>query len=284
MSLFWQVGSDTDIGGGRENQDDYLVFQQNGVIVLCVLDGHGREVGKIAANAARASILAHCETCFSELMQDPTSWLIKAHEKAHLFIKESFRNELEHQGYIVEEERSGYLLKRKSVIQSQTCVHGGSSCSIIAIVGSTMYVANVGDSAGLLCATEPIFKNSTVEHILDSALKPTSVVSRMKDSEECTNQLPEPRDNIVVTAEHSPESSYEFYRLREFRPRDGDSSQPSLLVVYDSPSHEKSRCNPVFCLDTGKAVVTSNGKYVFNLTVVKQNLILLTTDTYIQVL
>ena len=41
MNLYWQVGSDTDIGGGRENQDDYLVFQQNDVIVLCVFDGHG---------------------------------------------------------------------------------------------------------------------------------------------------------------------------------------------------------------------------------------------------
>ena len=234
MNLYIQVGSDTDIGGGRENQDDYLVFQQNDVIVLCVFDGHGREVGKIAANAARASILAYCESSLSELRHNPTAWLITAHEKAHLFIKESFRNELERQGFIVEEDRTGYLLKRKSIVQSQTCVHGGSSCSIIAIVGSAMYIANVGDSAGLLCATKPIFKNATVEHVLDSALKPTTTLNRLKDNEEeVSTQLPEPRDNIVVTAEHSPESPYEFYRLREFRPRDGDTSQPSLLVVYD---------------------------------------------------
>ena len=259
MNFLWQVGADTDIGGGRENQDDFLVFQQKGVIVLCIFDGHGREVGKIAANAARISVKQHCEECFSELVSDPTTWLIKAHEKAHLYIKESFKKELEKQGYLVEEERSGYLLKRKSLVQSQTCVHGGSSCSIIAIVGTNMYVANVGDSAGLLCTTKPVLNNSITNHLIDAAIPTTSPLHQMRLNG-LSNDTQELKDNIVVTAEHSPECPYEFYRLREFRPRDGDKTQPSLLVVYDSPSHEKSRCNPVFSLENGKAIVTNNGK------------------------
>ena len=51
----WQVGCDTDIGGSKENQDDYFVYEckEKGVIVLCILDGHGRDVGKAAAETVR---------------------------------------------------------------------------------------------------------------------------------------------------------------------------------------------------------------------------------------
>jgi serine/threonine protein phosphatase PrpC len=75
MNFSWQVGSETDIGGGRENQDDFLVFQQKDVIVMCIFDGHGREVGKTAANAARISVKQHCEECLQELIADPVNWL-----------------------------------------------------------------------------------------------------------------------------------------------------------------------------------------------------------------
>jgi hypothetical protein len=65
----------------------------------------------------------------------------------------------------------------------------------------------------------------------------------------------------VLTAEHSPESPYEFCRLREFRCREGEPTQPSLMVVYDSPSHDKARCSPVFELnDEGTPCVTNKGR------------------------
>lgn len=45
-SLKWQIGYDTDIGGGKENQDDCFVWTnvKEEICVVCVLDGHGREV------------------------------------------------------------------------------------------------------------------------------------------------------------------------------------------------------------------------------------------------
>jgi hypothetical protein len=270
-SLFWQVGSDTDIGGGRENQDDYLVFQrpQQGIIVLCVFDGHGREVGKIAANAARASLLKFCDESLQELVDNPTAWLVKAHDNAHLYIKESFRKELESQGFeVTEDEKGGYLLKRKSSTQSWTCIHGGSSCSIVAIIGHNMYIGNVGDSSGLLCSSSSVLNNSLINYMADAGIDSHSSLiplrgstnSQYLDQIKNTNIL---TNTLIVTAEHSPESPYEFYRLREYRHREDDPLQPSLLVVYDSPSQEKSRCFPVFTLDengNGKATVTNQGK------------------------
>ena len=45
-----QVAGETDIGGGRENQDDYFIWErkQESICIVCVLDGHGRDVGKPA--------------------------------------------------------------------------------------------------------------------------------------------------------------------------------------------------------------------------------------------
>jgi len=262
-----QVGSGTDIGGGRENQDDFLVFSKPslGIFVGCVFDGHGREVGKIAANAARIALLKFCEERINDLVTDPATWLVAAHDHAHYFIKDSFREELELQGFeIMEDERGGFLLKRKASTQSWACVHGGSSCSIVVIKGVDMYIGNVGDSSAILCSTSSVLSPSFIEYVSDSALAPSSPLLQLRGSlhsQYLTVDESAMSDTLVITAEHSPESPYEFYRLREFRPRENDAMQPSLLVVYDSPSHEKSRCSPVFDVDTeGKVQVTNMGK------------------------
>ena len=55
-SLNFRWGGIKDPGvDGKENQDDYLVWESDDkrVILLCVLDGHGRELGKIASKAAK---------------------------------------------------------------------------------------------------------------------------------------------------------------------------------------------------------------------------------------
>ncbi len=97
-----------------------------------------------------------------------------------------------------------------------------------------------------------------INYIIDSALPIHSSLTSKSGILDKSNALV---DNLVITAEHSPENPYEFYRLREFRPRDDDSKQPSLLVVYDSPSHEKSRCNAVFDFESdGIVKVTNNGR------------------------
>jgi hypothetical protein len=72
-------------------------------------------------------------------------------------------------------------------------------------------------------------------------------------------------DTLVFTAEHSPESLYEFERLRGFRARDGDANVPSLTIVYDSGSHDKSKCQPVFKRNAaGNFYVANVGSYYKN--------------------
>jgi hypothetical protein len=265
LPLRWQFGFDTDIGGGRENQDDCFVWTsiKDGICVLCVLDGHGREVGKIAANAARSSIQDFFESNYMQLKDAPYECLVRAHEVAHFAIKATFKIELELQGFEVTESPEGYLLKRKGN-QQWSCVHGGSACSICALVDGLMYIANVGDSSGTLCCLDPVLRKAHLTPVGDAAVAVgfREAIAGYINSTEESSVAAEGSNTIVVTAEHSPESPYEFLRLRDFRPRVDNPRHPSLNIVYDAPAHEKAQCPPVFLLGlNGHPVVTNKGRY-----------------------
>jgi hypothetical protein len=298
-TLFWQCGSDTDIGGGRENQDDHFFWcsADSTILVLCVLDGHGREVGKIAANTANICLKDYFENNHQALRTNPYECLVTAHEIAHAKIKQGFKEVLEKEGYEIEEAPEGYLLKRMPPSQTWGCVHGGSSCSIVAIVDYCLFIANVGDSSGTLSCTVPVLNSCLLKHLGDAASIPgagvnaavgTSVAAAKIAAVDATADgadgngiktndsmlmaidnnpsLPQvSQDNLVITAEHSPESISEFCRLRAFRSKPGDPRHPALSVVYDSPSADKSRCSSVFSLDdTGVPVLLNKGKYYKN--------------------
>eukprot|EP00605_Chrysophyceae_sp_TOSAG23-4_P002207 GSChrysophyteH1.ASY1.ANO1.2437.1 assembled CDS len=245
--LACQIGSDTDIGGGRENQDDFFVFSSDGVIIMCVLDGHGREVGKCAANTARSKLIDY-------------------------FKGVSFRAKLEQQGLEVQEAEGGYLRKRRPGDGVWSCVHGGSSCSIVTILRNKCYIANVGDSTGILCGYRKCFTQPMVVPIGDSSkagLLPLAeaeaafTVGALAASSAA--RLAASGDTVVLTADHSPECPNEFKRLRNFRPSEEDSRYPALKVVYDSPSGDKTCCPQVFHLDNSQEPHVSNqGQYYKN--------------------
>ena len=273
MILRHQVSSETDIGGGMENQDDRFIWRSQqqfpghsgpSVLALGVLDGHGREVGKVAANAARHRLVEYLIEHWQE-MRDPLTakmCLVRAHIEAHLFIKLSFKEHLQGQGWEVQEDPAGFLLKRLPSHHTWSCVHGGTSCSLVVVVGMTMYAANVGDSSGTLCTVAPSLVPSMLVPVVDAALPVGTKSAAQKAYELLPAAGQTPSTTMIITAEHSPESPSEFVRLRAFRPRDGDAMQPALSVVYDAPTLDKSRCGPVFALDkNGTPTVTNKGMY-----------------------
>ena len=257
----WQVGSDTDIGGGKENQDDYFIWErkEEGVCILGILDGHGRDVGKLAANTGRRFLLEHFEENYQAIATNPLESLSRALQLCHQEIKRRFQEELVKNGYEVMEHPEGYLLKRRNASQqSWLCVHGGTSCSIAAIVGNVCYTANVGDSSAILCSNSPILRETQLEYIGDAATgSSTSTEPVLSDTL---------TDTVVITAEHSPEKFTEFDRMRKFRCRDDDPNNPALHVVYDAPGQEKIRCPPCFATaDDGLSfTLTNKGAYYKN--------------------
>jgi hypothetical protein len=172
--LRWQVGLETDIGGGRENQDDCFVWikKDENIIVLCVLDGHGREEGKIASESAKTCLFNYLDENYAKLLENPVDFLVRAHEVAHNHIRDTFKAELERHGFEVQITPENYLIKRKQAHDSWAGVLGGTSCSIAAVVGSTLYVANVGDSSGVLCSSHGVFTPSDLVYVKDAAETP----------------------------------------------------------------------------------------------------------------
>jgi len=283
--LRWQVGIETDIGGSPENQDDCFVWvnKEFNLLVLCVLDGHGREVGKVAAESAKCCMLKFLDDNYLSLIANPTEFLIKAYEVAHEHIRSSFRMEFERQGYeVVKAAPEGYLMKRKPPLSCWSCIHGGTSCSMVAFVGNELYVSNVGDSTGILCSAHGVLTSSMVNHLQDAAVSddvsrtfksnrkhfssasesPTSV----SDCLESHSEYSITSNTIIITAEHSAECPYEYERLHRYRPREGHPLLPALSVVYDdSHIHDKSKCPPVFEKNIdGTLCVTNSGSYYKN--------------------
>lgn len=310
----WQVGLETDIGGGRENQDDCFVWikRDDNLIVLCVLDGHGREVGKIASESAKACLFKHLDDNYSKLLESPSEFLVTAHGIAHDHIRNSFRTELKRQGYDVITTADGYLMKRKQSTDCWSCVHGGTSCSIVALVRNELYIANVGDSTGILCSSYGVLSQADLKYVQDAAVaselsRPNLQTHDVPSSSGAVKVAASPsspaspdagtsgsppascgggdsgsnNSTLVITAEHSPECPYEYGRLLRYRAREGSPQVPALVVVYDSSTNDKSRCAPVFERDEGgQPFVTNKGSYYKN--VRKEWASLVSTPPYAQ--
>jgi len=263
VKIIWKAIGSTDIGGGRENQDDFFVWENPsaGLMVMGVLDGHGRDVGKVAAVVGREFLLQYCETHQEVLQMNPYDFLVNGIVAAHQAIKEGFIAALTDKEFEIEETPEKYLVKRKKNSKGQwMCVHGGTSCSLVALVGTKLFTGNVGDSTGILCTSHPVLSNGMLKFVGDAG-----DVSRKASSMSASSTEDTMSNTLVITADHSPESPSEFCRMRSFRQREGDPKQPALLVVYDASQPEKSRCPSVFELDeTDQPRVTNRGSYYKN--------------------
>jgi hypothetical protein len=71
---------------------------------------------------------------------------------------------------------------------------------------------------------------------------------------------------MEMSADHSPESGDEFYRMRAARPSVADAARPELLFVYDTLTSSKISCPHIFRVDpgTGTATRTNKGSYYKN--------------------
>ncbi|CAM9130983.1 unnamed protein product [Chrysoparadoxa australica] len=253
----------TDIGGMVENQDDCFVWRHgsSGSVVIGVLDGHGRDVGQLAAQGAKAFMLEWLDSNWETVLQDPAAAMRVLFSATHSHLRQAFRDHLTSQGWVVK-ENNGYLMKRRSLATPWSCVHGGTSGSLVAIVqGKKLVIANVGDSSAIMAAKDGILGQGDLrQHSwwddgggeMDDL--GTTGVAKSSDSQ-----------YLVLTADHSPESPREFKRMRNACPDPQNKHLPTLIVVYDSPSTNKLRCSPVFDVDTsGTPKVTGRGRYYKN--------------------
>ena len=252
-----QIGHDTDIGGNRDNQDIYSVFTapEHDVCAISVADGHCAETGHFAADITKKCLENLLETRITELIENPVAFLEFCCDYIHEQIRIGLVEIMKKQGYKVKVDESGVILKNKYEFQGWSELRGGTTFSIIILIGRKIYMANVGDSSGLLCCKHPILKTSVIKYEKDAA-NPTKEM-RVEDIETS------PSTYIELTCDHSPESIDEYIRMRTFKCSDENPNHAELLCVYDNQNKHKPRCPHVFDIsETGIPTIRQDdGKF-----------------------
>ena len=211
--LQFALGGATHPGGStvKPNQDDYFIWKSkyDNTIVLGVLDGHGREVGDLASKTAKKAFLEEFEDkeTFALIRKDPLRAFKAMFARVHRAIWDEFEIHYKKKGWNVRGLKN--IMMKKRDVGSWTCVHGGTTASIIVILDShKVYVANVGDS-------------SVVMGPQRVKTRPATYFSNGKDDDDDENLgdgEKEEKGAAVfsakeITANHSPEEPSEYHRI-----------------------------------------------------------------------
>eukprot|EP00949_MAST-11_sp_MAST-11-sp1_P000741 g741.t1 len=268
--MWFSCGGIKDEGvPGKQNQDDFFIWSSSkndnandapSTLIIACLDGHGRELGQLASQAAKDVFFDRLtnEAALNRLRADPKKEMKEAFRAAHDGIRQAF---CEHYTSIGVETMvtDGYILKRRKGSTRWSCVHGGTTVSLVVILDKkTLISANTGDSTAVLygCGSD-IFNSSARIDATYEAEVPKAPPGTPGP------QATGPESFTLITADHGPENPVEFYRMREFRPSASQGSRFSeMLFVYDSQRCSKFDCPHVFAVDSsGKAEVTNHGRY-----------------------
>lgn len=165
----------------RQNQDAFFLWQDESRqhAIAGVLDGHGRELGQLAAVTAKAKfeeLLPGLQRDdFEHFRADPTAEFQQLFDAAHTAIGEAFVHSLSDAGFETKWE-DGFLLKKSPSALRWTSVSGGTTCTMVVILDAQqMYVANVGDSDCMLVSAPSDPHTTTPEQAAASPQSPLEV-------------------------------------------------------------------------------------------------------------
>ena len=206
-----QIGWDTDIGGAKDkpNQDRKIIipFVEYDGCLIGMADGHGPRSEEVAELCEKMMIYL-VESKIDRILINPVEFLEFAFDCIH-----------------------------NEIIKTYTC---GTTFSLIIVLGKKMWIANVGDSTGILCAKHPILKNSDLAFEKDVAIPEKMYETKKADDDKLSNYI------ILTSEDHSPEDPEEYKRMRTFKPSEENPLHAELLCVYDKQRRAKSLCPPVF--------------------------------------
>ena len=225
-----QIGWDTDLGGApvqispldgkptkfdiygrllKPNQDRKIIipFVEHDGCLIGMADGHGPRSEEVA-DLCEKMMIELIETKIERILINPVEFLEFAFDYLH-----------------------------SKIIKTYTC---GTTFSLIIILGKKMWIANVGDSTGILFAKHPIFKNSDLAFEKDVAIPEKIYETKKADDDKLTNYI------VLTSEDHSPEDPEEYKRMRAFKPSEENPLHAELQCVYDKQERAKTLCPPVF--------------------------------------
>jgi serine/threonine protein phosphatase PrpC len=224
-----KYGSNTDIGGNLYNQDACRVvhfrsetFNKSGS-VFCIADGHGKE-GELAAKVSTKRLEELIKEGVDELVENPVAFLEFAFKDIHEEIKSKLIEKLTQAEYEVEMSERGDVTARRFATQNFTVVKCGTTFSVIVFLDKKLFIANVGDSTGILYSEKPVFTATSY---------------------------------IELTGDHSPENPLEYIRMRDFKCCEENPLLAELKCIYDNQCEQnKYNCTDVFNIsETGEPTV-----------------------------
>jgi len=140
----------TDIGGGRENQDEFSIFRLecNGhsIVILMILDGHGQN-GKFVAITAKETFQKYFSENIQYLVENTEECLNSAYSFTDKEIKNALERKYQNENKNVKRV-DGYLTTGTNY---PSLISGGTTCTIAVIIDNIhLYISNVGDSDAII--------------------------------------------------------------------------------------------------------------------------------------
>jgi serine/threonine protein phosphatase PrpC len=260
------VGGTTHSGiVGKQNQDAFFLWESNdrNTIISAVFDGHGRELGQLAANIAREVMLDALTTpeALRLMRTSPKTFLEEVFSRAHKAIEHTFAKFYEDEGWIVEPSMNGYLVRFRSTNQSPICIHGGTTATVVIVLDKhKVIIANVGDSTAIAVGVSSVGAvdsiDSWIERDVPATVEKNQQSSRSSSPSQPSFETPKSQNSPVpskarnsfleLSADHSPENHHEFSRICAIRPHPTSPNTPELQFVYDTLSNTKLQCPPIF--------------------------------------
>jgi len=209
-SITVQIGQKTNIGNCDTNQDESFVIpiaKYNGC-AIGVIDGYGKK-GEMVAKVCKDSVEYLIKAKVSDLIENPVCFLENVYEYTHEQVINQFGN--------------------------QKC---GATFTIIILLESKIYIANVGDSSGVIYSREPLNWNSHLKFEKDVAIPLKKNMS--------LNTVASLNTYIELTSNHSPDNVEEYIRMRNYKSCEKDTNYAKLACLYDKRLEDKHECPPIF--------------------------------------
>lgn len=242
-----KYGSNTDIGGNLYNQDAFCVIHFKSDLLnksgsaFCIADGHGKE-GELAAKVSTNRLEELIKEGVDEFVEDPVAFLDLAFKNIHEEIKTKLIEKLTEDGQEVVMNDGGDVTARRFASHNFNVVKCGTTFSVIVFLDKKLYIANVGDSTGILYSEKPVFNKATSELATVASVSAT------------TSEL---ANYIEMTGDHSPENPLEYIRMRDFKCCEDNPLLAELKCIYDNQCEQnKYNCPDVFNIsETGEPTV-----------------------------
>lgn len=250
-----RVGASSVPGAGSSrNQDAFDMWStaDGDMTVFAVFDGHGKELGHLASEAARRAFREFLcsRRRIQELREDPQAVFNQAYLRANDAIREAFVDACRANGDDICVEADGVpvrLLKS----DRRDCVRGGTTATLAVVLdGTYLLVANVGNSGALLCGTD----SAKIVHNLGF----------WPERERCADTLTlaglPARDcsadgTLLLSRYHSPRDPLEYERMQRFMSIETDSGQRVPAMRFLFPQLDGGLARDIFDVSSGAPVV-----------------------------